>query len=119
SLNVGNNPWMAPARRRRVVWWITYWHRNNVAAEPIPLSHITSQSARSSFDVSFDRDTRFSYRGLPCPARDNSPLRCRSALMSLPSRPRFILTSRARIRLGIVAVAAAVAVGTIVFHILE
>ena len=39
--------------------------------------------------------------------------------MSLPSRPRFILTSRARIRLGIVAVAAAVAIGTIVFHILE
>jgi voltage-gated potassium channel len=39
--------------------------------------------------------------------------------MSLPSRPRFLLTSRARIRLGLVAVGAAVAIGTIVFHVLE
>jgi voltage-gated potassium channel len=39
--------------------------------------------------------------------------------MSLPPRPRFILTGRARIRLGIVSVGAAVAIGTIVFHILE
>lgn len=39
--------------------------------------------------------------------------------MSLPSSPRFPLTGRARIRLGIVAVGAAVATGTIVFHVLE
>lgn len=39
--------------------------------------------------------------------------------MSLPSSPRFLLTSRARLRLGIVAVGAAVATGTIVFHVLE
>jgi voltage-gated potassium channel len=39
--------------------------------------------------------------------------------MSLPPRPRFILTGRARIRLGIASVGAAVAIGTIVFHILE
>jgi len=39
--------------------------------------------------------------------------------MSLPPRPRSLLTSRARIRLGIAAVGIAVATGTIVFHILE
>src|SRR6185295_18884303 len=39
--------------------------------------------------------------------------------MSLPSRPRFLLTSRARIRLGLAAVGAAMATGTIVFHLLE
>ena len=39
--------------------------------------------------------------------------------MSLPSTPRFLLTSRARLRLGIAAVGAAVATGTIVFHVLE
>jgi voltage-gated potassium channel len=39
--------------------------------------------------------------------------------MSLPLGPRFLLTSRARIRLGIAAVGAAVAIGTIVFHVLE
>ena len=39
--------------------------------------------------------------------------------MSLPSRPRFLLTSRARIRLGLVAVGLAVVVGTVVFHLLE
>lgn len=39
--------------------------------------------------------------------------------MSLPSSPRFLLTSRARLRLGIAAVGAAVATGTIVFHVLE
>src|SRR5690242_927770 len=39
--------------------------------------------------------------------------------MSLPPSPRFLLTSRARIRLGIAAVGAAVAIGTIVFHVLE
>jgi voltage-gated potassium channel len=39
--------------------------------------------------------------------------------MSLSSSPRSLLTSRARIRLGIAAVGAAVAIGTIVFHILE
>ena len=39
--------------------------------------------------------------------------------MSLPSSPRFLLTGRARIRLGIAAVGAAIATGTIVFHILE
>jgi voltage-gated potassium channel len=39
--------------------------------------------------------------------------------MSLPSRPRTFLTSRARIRLGIAAVGVAVATGTIVFHALE
>lgn len=39
--------------------------------------------------------------------------------MSLPSRPRLLLTSRARIRLGLAAVGALLAVGTIVFHLLE
>ncbi|HEU4794740.1 MAG TPA: NAD-binding protein [Pyrinomonadaceae bacterium] len=39
--------------------------------------------------------------------------------MSLPSRPRLLLTSRARIRLGLAAVGAAVAIGTVVFHLLE
>jgi len=39
--------------------------------------------------------------------------------MSLPSSPRILLTSGARLRLGIVAVGAAVATGTIVFHVLE
>lgn len=39
--------------------------------------------------------------------------------MSLPPSPRFLLTSRARLRLGIAAVGAAVATGTIVFHVLE
>lgn len=39
--------------------------------------------------------------------------------MSLPLRPRYLLTSRARIRLGLAAVGAAVALGTIVFHVLE
>ena len=39
--------------------------------------------------------------------------------MSLTSSPRFLLTGRARIRLGIAAVGAAIATGTIVFHILE
>ena len=39
--------------------------------------------------------------------------------MSLPSRPRLLLTSRARIRLSLAAVGAAVAIGTVVFHLLE
>lgn len=39
--------------------------------------------------------------------------------MSLPSRPRFLLTSRARTRLGLAAVAVAIATGTVVFHLLE
>ena len=39
--------------------------------------------------------------------------------MSLPPRHRFLLTSRARIRLGLAAVGAAIATGTIVFHLLE
>lgn len=39
--------------------------------------------------------------------------------MSLPSSPRFLLTGRARIRLGIAAVGLLIATGTIVFHILE
>lgn len=39
--------------------------------------------------------------------------------MSLPSSPRFLLTSRARLRLGLAAVGLAVATGTIVFHVLE
>ena len=39
--------------------------------------------------------------------------------MSLPPRARFFLTSRARIRLGLAAVGAAIATGTIVFHLLE
>src|SRR6185503_3840176 len=39
--------------------------------------------------------------------------------MSLPLRPRFSLPTRARIRLGITAVGAMVALGTIVFHVLE
>lgn len=39
--------------------------------------------------------------------------------MSLPPGPRFLLPSRARIRLGILAVLAAIMVGTIVFRALE
>jgi voltage-gated potassium channel len=39
--------------------------------------------------------------------------------MSLPSRPRLLLTSRARIRLGLVAVGSLMAIGTVVFHLLE
>lgn len=39
--------------------------------------------------------------------------------MSLPSRPRFLLTSRARIRLGLVAVGLMIVIGTMVFHVLE
>ena len=39
--------------------------------------------------------------------------------MSLPSRPRLLLTSRARIRLGLAAVGALVAIGTVAFHLLE
>jgi voltage-gated potassium channel len=39
--------------------------------------------------------------------------------MSLPSSPRFLLTSRAKLRLGLGAVGLAVATGTIVFHVLE
>lgn len=39
--------------------------------------------------------------------------------MSLPFNPRYLLTSRARIRLGLAAVGALVAIGTIVFHLLE
>lgn len=39
--------------------------------------------------------------------------------MSLPSRPRLLLTSRARIRLSLGAVGAAVVIGTVVFHLLE
>src|ERR1051326_2448877 len=39
--------------------------------------------------------------------------------MSLPSRPRFALTSRARTRLGLAAVGLAIATGTVVFHLLE
>jgi voltage-gated potassium channel len=39
--------------------------------------------------------------------------------MSLPPRSRFLLTSRARIRLGLAAVGAAIAIGTIAFHLLE
>jgi voltage-gated potassium channel len=39
--------------------------------------------------------------------------------MSLPSRPRFLLTSRARIRLGLLAVGLMVVIGTIAFHLLE
>src|SRR6476646_5433500 len=39
--------------------------------------------------------------------------------MSLPSRPRFFLTSRARTRLGLAAVVVAIATGTVVFHLLE
>ena len=39
--------------------------------------------------------------------------------MSLPPSRRFLLTSRSRLRLGIAAVGAAVATGTIVFHVLE
>ena len=39
--------------------------------------------------------------------------------MSLPSRPRILLTSRARTRLGLAAVGVAIATGTIVFHLLE
>jgi len=39
--------------------------------------------------------------------------------MSLPSRPRFLLTSRARIRLGLVAVGLMVVIGTVAFHLLE
>lgn len=39
--------------------------------------------------------------------------------MSLPSRPRFLLTSGARIRLGLAAVGVALATGTVLFHLLE
>ena len=39
--------------------------------------------------------------------------------MSLPSRPSLLLTSRARIRLGLAAVGALLAIGTVVFHLLE
>lgn len=39
--------------------------------------------------------------------------------MSLPSRPRSLLTNRARIRLSLAAVGAAVVIGTVVFHFLE
>ena len=39
--------------------------------------------------------------------------------MSLSSSPRFLLTGRAKIRLGIAAVGALVATGTIVFHVVE
>ena len=39
--------------------------------------------------------------------------------MSLPSSSRFLLTNRVRLRLGIAAVGAAIATGTIVFHVLE
>ena len=39
--------------------------------------------------------------------------------MSLPSRPRIVLTSRARTRLGLAAVGLAIATGTVVFHQLE
>lgn len=39
--------------------------------------------------------------------------------MSLPSRPRSLLTNRARIRLSLAAVGAAVVIGTVVFHLLE
>ncbi len=39
--------------------------------------------------------------------------------MSLPSRPRLLLTSRARIRLGLAAVGALLTIGTVVFHLLE
>ena len=39
--------------------------------------------------------------------------------MSLPSRPRLLLTSRARIRLGLAAVGALLAIGTVAFHLLE
>jgi voltage-gated potassium channel len=39
--------------------------------------------------------------------------------MSLPPRPRILLTSRARTRLGLAAVGVAIATGTIVFHLLE
>jgi voltage-gated potassium channel len=39
--------------------------------------------------------------------------------MSLPSRPRLLLTSRARTRLGLAAVGLAIATGTVIFHLLE
>lgn len=39
--------------------------------------------------------------------------------MSLTSLPRFLLPSRARIRFVLIAVLAAIAVGTVVFHLLE
>lgn len=39
--------------------------------------------------------------------------------MSLPPRPRFLLTSRARIRLGLAAVGVAIITGAVVFHLLE
>jgi voltage-gated potassium channel len=39
--------------------------------------------------------------------------------MSLSSRPRFLLTSRARIRLGLVGVGLMIVIGTIGFHVLE
>jgi voltage-gated potassium channel len=39
--------------------------------------------------------------------------------MSLTSLPHFLLPSRARIRIVLMAVFAAIAVGTIVFHLVE
>src|SRR5262245_55749545 len=39
--------------------------------------------------------------------------------MSLTSLPRFLLPSRARIRIVLIAVLAAIAIGTVVFHLLE
>ena len=39
--------------------------------------------------------------------------------MSLPSLPRFLLPSRARIRIVLLSVLAAIAVGTVAFHLLE
>ena len=39
--------------------------------------------------------------------------------MSLTPLPRFLLPSRARIRIVLMAVLAAIALGTVVFHLLE
>src|SRR5689334_17667540 len=39
--------------------------------------------------------------------------------MSLPSRPRLLLTNRAKTRLGLAAVGLAIATGTVVFHLVE
>jgi voltage-gated potassium channel len=61
-----------------------------------------------SIDVSFDSAGRIRYRGWP-----------RSACMSLTPRLRFLLPSRARIRVVFLAVLAALTVGTLVFHLLE
>jgi voltage-gated potassium channel len=61
-----------------------------------------------SVDVSFDSAGRIRYRGWP-----------RSACMSLTPRLGFLLPSRARIRLVMLAVLSAMALGTIVFHLLE